>query len=183
MFLIICTTGRLEQLFQAWDGVLRRVSLRENSTVRARARARPSLCGARARARARAGAATGGFFSEEVQSRAYAPPHASSVYRGPSLPLYRRAATHTLTRVGGPTGPRRWPREPRHRRGARVGCRPSWARRCTTRRSSTTVLPRSPVRIRSHCRGTAHEPLQWQQLVRPLAALPPRYRVQDLRIP
>ena len=61
-------------------GVLRRVSLRENSTVRARARARPSLCGARARARARAGAATGGFFSEEVQSRAYAPPHASSVY-------------------------------------------------------------------------------------------------------
>ena len=52
MFLIMCTTGRLEQLFQAWDGVLRRVSLRENSTVRARARARPSLCGARARARA-----------------------------------------------------------------------------------------------------------------------------------
>ena len=117
-----------------------------------------SLCAPRCGPRARARAATGGFFSEEVQSRAYAPPHASSVYRGPSLPL---PATHTLTRVGGPTGTgaRRWPREPRHRRGARVGCRPSWARRCTTRRSSTTVrAARSPVRIRSHCRGTAHEP-------------------------
>ena len=110
---------------------------------------------ARARARAR-WRRDWRLFSEEVQSRAYAPPHASSVYRGPSLPL---PATHTLTRVGGPTGPRRWPREPRHRRGARVGCRPSWARRCTTRRSSTTVrAARSPVRIRSHCRGTAHEP-------------------------
>ena len=43
------------------------------------------LCGPRARA----GAATGGFFSEEVQSRAYAPPHASFVYHGPAF-HYRR---------------------------------------------------------------------------------------------
>ena len=105
-------------------------------------------------ARALGGAATGGFFwqKEEVQSRAYAPPHASPVYRGPSLPL---PATHTLTHA--------WVGPQDHAAGPEsldTGCRPSWARRCTTRRSSTTVRAArsSPVRIRSHCRGTAHEP-------------------------
>jgi hypothetical protein len=162
-------------------GAASRLAPGELYCARARARARVSVAPARARARWRRDWRL--FFRRGSKQGVCPAPRVLRLYRGPSLPLYRRAATHTLTRVGGPTGPRRWPREPRHRRGARVGCRPSWARRCTTRRSSTTVLPRSPVRIRSHCRGTAHEPLQWQQLVRPLAALPPRYRVQDLRIP
>ena len=46
------------------------------------------------------------------QSGAYAPPQGRPtrpppISRGPSRPL---PTTHTLTRVGGPTGPRRWPR-------------------------------------------------------------------------
>ena len=48
---------------------------------------------------------------EEAQSGAYAPPQGRptrplSISRGPSPPL---PTTHTLTRVGGPTGPCRWP--------------------------------------------------------------------------
>ena len=117
MFLIICTTGRLEQLFQAWDGVLRRVSLRENSTVRARARARPSLCGARARALAPRLAA---FFQKRFKAgRMPRPTRPSSIMALPST----TGDPHPDTRggVGGPTGPRRWPREPRHRLSAIMG--------------------------------------------------------------
>ena len=49
--------------------------------------------------------------SKWVQSRAYAPPQGPPtrpppISRGPSRPL---PTTRTLTRVGGPTGPRRWP--------------------------------------------------------------------------
>ena len=48
---------------------------------------------------------------EEAQSGACAPPQGRPrrpppISRGPSRPL---PTTHTLTRVGGPTGPRRWP--------------------------------------------------------------------------
>ena len=72
----------------------------------------------------------------------------------PCLPL---PATHTLTRVAAWVGPQDHAAGPE---SLDTGCRPSWARRCTTRRSSTTVRAArsSPVRIRSHCRGTAHEP-------------------------
>jgi hypothetical protein len=59
-------------------------------------------CGVSQRARRR---------PEEAQSGAYAPPHGRPtrpppISRGPSPPL---PANHTLTRVVGPTEPRRWP--------------------------------------------------------------------------
>jgi len=144
MFLIICTTGRSEQLFPAW-------ALFCAPPPPPPPPLRPlCLCGPPARA----GAATGGFFFRRGSKQGVCPAPRGLRLSWPCLPL---PATHTLTRVAA------WVDPQDHAAGPEsldTGCRPSWARRCTTRRSSTTVRAArsSPVRIRSHCRGTAHEP-------------------------
>ena len=149
MFLIICTTGRSEQLFPAWAGVLRRSASGNSLSAAAPAARWPQSPRAGRRRDWRL------FLAKRRGSKQGVCP-APRVLRlsWPCLPL---PATHTLTRVAAWVGPQDHAAGPE---SLDTGCRPSWARRCTTRRSSTTVRAArsSPVRIRSHCRGTAHEP-------------------------
>ena len=158
MFLIICTTGRSEQLFPAWAGVPRLALPRGTLSLSARALfcappppAPPAVPVWPPRARWRR---DWRLLFRRGSKQGVCPAPRVLRLSWPCLPL---PATHTLTRVAAWVGPQDHAAGPE---SLDTGCRPSWARRCTTRRSSTTVRAArsSPVRIRSHCRGTAHEP-------------------------
>ena len=184
------TSGRSEQLFPAWAGVPRLALAAGNSlSLCARSFLRapppppappavplwPPRCALAPRLAA--------FFwqKEEVQSRAYAPPHASPVYRGPSLPL---PATHTLTRVAAWVGPQDHAAGPESldTGGAHafaVGHHgPAVVRRDEAARPSELRVVRIAVAVAVEARPMSHDPLERQQLVRlPLAGRPPRRRV------
>ena len=101
--------------------------------------------------------------------------------------FHYRPATHTLTHAWvGPqdhaAGPESLDTGGAH--ASAVGHHgPAVARRDEAARPCELRVVRYASAVTVEARPMSRDPLQRRQLVRPLAALPPRYRVQDLRIP